>query len=133
MLRNILKAFILLILLGAIYIYIGLFSAYVFPWDKEEALNTTLEWGGLAPLPVPLRDMDIEKKGSPFTREFIIDFKTTENQLKDWIKNSKRLKNNIPKLQGSQKTYDIRPGEEGSFGGNVKIEGNTVTIKMSWS
>jgi len=131
--RKTLKALAALFILCILYMYIEVFSGFVLPWDKQESIQTTLEWGGLAPLPVKTSNVNIEKTGLIFTREFIIEFKATENQLKDWIKNSKRLKNNIPKLQGSRRIYDIHPDEEESFGGNVKVEDNSVTIKMSWS
>ena len=133
MLCKTLKALAAFFILFILYMYIEVFSGFVLPWDKQEAIQTTLEWGGLAPLPVPIRGIAIEKKGSPFTREFIIKFTASDKQLKDWIKKSKRLKDNIPKLQGSRRIYDIHPGEAGSFGGNVEIEGNTVIIDISWS
>lgn len=64
MLRKIIIAFSLLTAIFTLYIYLQFFSGYIFPWNKKEAVQTTLEWGGLAPLPVSANDVTIEKRGS---------------------------------------------------------------------
>jgi len=130
---KILKILGSLFIILTLYIYLQFFSGYILPWDKEEAVQTTIKWGGLAPLPINKEDVDIEKKGSLFTRQFIIEFTASESQIKDWVKNSIRLKDNSPEKKEKKKIYDIHPGEEESFGGNVEIEGNNVKISMSWS
>lgn len=121
----------LLAFAAALYIYLEAFSSYVFPWDKKEAVATTLTWGGLAPLPTD--DITIEEKGSMFTRQFMIEFTAGKDEIEKWIKNSKRLQNNNPTQSGSNVIYKIYPGEEGSFGGTVKVDGTKVIINMSWS
>lgn len=128
-----LKVLAFLLIALSLYIYLQFFSEYIFPWNKQQAIQTTIEWSGLAPLPIDKKDIDIEKKGSPFTRQFTIEFTASQEQIESWIRNSKRLKNNIPKQKGLKKIYDIHPGEAGSLGGNVEIEGNNVKIDMSWS
>jgi hypothetical protein len=128
-----LKVLAFLLVALTLYIYLQFFSGYVFPWDKQEAIQTTTEWGGLAPLPAEMEEIDIEKEGSLFTRQFIIEFTASQEQIQNWIKNSKRLKNNSPEEKALKKIYNIHPGEVESFGGNVEIEGNNVKINMSWS
>ncbi|MCA0133764.1 hypothetical protein [Winogradskyella alexanderae] len=115
-----------------IWFYVS--NTYVLPWEKKEVIQTTLEWGGLNDLPNEIQNLKLDKKGSMFTRQFIIEFEVDDsNKISDWIKKSKRLKNNIPKLKGNTKIYEIYPGENDSYGGRVEIEGKKVKIDMSWS
>jgi hypothetical protein len=115
------------------YAYLNFFSSFVFPWQKAEAIKTTLNWGGLAELPKELENLSVEKSGSMFTRTFIIEFNANQREIENWILNSKRLKANKPKIEGENETYEIYPGENESLGGKVNIEKGKVTIKMSWS
>lgn len=133
MFNKTLKILTSLFIILTLYIYLQFFSGYVFPWDKQEATQTITKWGGLAPLPVRMEEIYIEKKGSPFTRQFTIEFTASDKQIENWIKNSKRLKNNPPQEKASKKIYDIHPGEADSFGGNVEIEESNVKINMSRS
>ncbi|MEH6538078.1 MAG: hypothetical protein V7719_16880 [Psychroserpens sp.] len=115
-----------------IYIYVS--NTTVLPWEKEEVIQVTLEWGGLDELPAEIKNLEIDKKGSLFTRQFIIEFELDDSsKIDEWIKNSKRLKNNIPKIKGNTKVYEIYPGEIDSMGGKVEITEGKVLIDMSWS
>ncbi|MEW5677219.1 hypothetical protein ABGT15_12970 [Flavobacterium enshiense] len=131
--KNTIKIISPILFLLMIFVYLNYFSSYVFPWQKEDAIQTTLNWGGLAKLPNNIENLKVQKEGTLFTRTFIIEFSTNKNEVENWIANSKRLKSNIPKLRRKNKIYDVYPGENESFGGTVKIEGNNVSIKMSWS
>jgi hypothetical protein len=113
--------------------YLNFFSSIVFPWQKAEAIKTTLNWGGLAELPKEVENLSVEKSGSIFTRTFTIEFKADEKQIENWILNSKRLKKSKPKIKGVNKTYEVFPGENESLGGKVSVEKEKVTIRMSWS
>ena len=124
-------AFLLFVLL--VFGYLNFFSSIVFPWQKAEAIKTTLIWGGLAELPKEAENLNIEKSGSMFTRTFTIEFKAEQKKIENWILNSKRLKESKPKVKGVNKTYEIYPGENESLGGKVSIEKGKVTIRMSWS
>ena len=78
--------------------------------------------------------MHIEKKGSPFTRQFIIEFEVNDIQeIVNWIRKRKRLQNNLPKTKENTQVFEIYPGENGAMGGKVIIDNHTVTIDMSWS
>lgn len=117
-----------------LFIYIYVSNAFVLPWQEKDALKTTLEWGGLNELPSGIKGFKIEKKGSPFTRQFIIEFELeSSKKLNDWIKQSKRLRNNTPKIKGHIKIYEIYPGEHNSSGGTVEFKGRKIRIDMSWS
>ncbi|WP_207534869.1 hypothetical protein [Desertivirga arenae] len=114
-------------------ILVAYLSNYVFPWQYQESIKATLAMGGLSSLPDYAEDIEIEKRGSPFTRQFIIEFRSTPIEIEKWIKNSKRLKTNKPRIVGETKVYEILPGENGAAGGRVEVTGNKVLINMSWS
>jgi hypothetical protein len=133
MIKTILK-FSILIFAGLIaLIYLNFFSNIVFPWRKDDAINTTLSWGGLYKLPEHIENLEIEQRGSAFSRQFIIKFSSGSKEIQKWILNSKRLKNNVPKINYKTKIYEIYPGENGAMGGKVEIDGLKVLINISWS
>lgn len=131
--KNIWKIFgaALLLLLFSIYLYF--FSSLVFPWQRQEVISITREWGGLAEFPKDASQFEFEKRGSVFSRQFIIEFEASDSEIEKWIENSKRLKDISPIERANKKTYEVYPGEKKSFGGKVEIEGNKVLINMSWS
>lgn len=105
------------------------------PWNKHKAIITTLSWGGLSPLPESSVDIKVWKKGSVFSRQFIIEFTTDKNSIDKWLNGNLKLKNIKPIIDSSSIKYDIHPGENGSIGGFITIDKkqNRVTIDMSWS
>lgn len=126
------KVFIVLFSLILCFFFIS--NSYVFPWEKQNIIETTLEWGGLNKLPNEIKNLTIEKRGNPFTRQFIIEFEVNNpNEIDLWIKQSKRLKDNFPKVKGNIKIYEVYPGEQKSSGGTVEIQGKKIRINMSWS
>ena len=116
-----------------IFVYINYLSNVVMPWQKEEIINTTLSWSGLNKFPEKAKIIDIQKKGSLFSRQFVIEFNVQKKEIQKWKNSSKRLKNNIPKIDGATELYTIYPGENGSLGGKVEIKEDNVKITMSWS
>ena len=114
-------------------VYFNYFSSYVFPWQEKDAIQTTLNWGGLNPIPKNAENIEIQKDGSLLSRSFIIKFSSNKSDIETWVKSSKRLKLNVPKIKNGKEKYEIYPGENESIGGTVEIEGETVKIKMSWS
>ncbi|MCF2875632.1 MULTISPECIES: hypothetical protein [unclassified Tenacibaculum] len=126
------KVFIVSFTLILCHFYIS--NSYVFPWEKQNVIQTTLEWGGLYKLPSEIKNLTIEKRGNPFTRQFIIEFEVNDpNEIDLWIKQSKRLKDNFPKINSNVKIYEVYPGEQKSIDGTVEIQGEKVKINMSWS
>jgi len=103
------------------------------PWQKKEIIETTLLWGGLNELPKNAKFINMEKRGSLFTRQFIIEFISKKDDITNWKNQSKRLKDRIPKIKSQTELFEIYPGENGAMGGKVEIEGNKVTINISWS
>ncbi len=127
------KYFIIILLVGGLSVYVLYFTTYVAPWDRLCAIQTTLDLGGLDPIPVDGENIEIKKFGGLFTRQFKIQFKADKLQIDQWVKCSKRLKDNLPQKIGEKKVYFIHPGEQKSFGGKVEIENDEVLIDMSWS
>ncbi|UII26880.1 hypothetical protein LVD15_00135 [Fulvivirga maritima] len=104
------------------------------PWDRAEAIEATLNWGGLADIPESADILSVETAGSMFTREFIVEFQCDSEGLNEWIEQS-GLNNIDPiKTEVDQVEYWI-DGQEGSIGGHVYIDkaNRIVIIDMSWS
>ena len=131
--KLILKISSLIFVIILALIYLNFFSNIVFSWKKKDAIETTQNWGGLSNLPSSIENIKVEQKGSMFTRQFIVEFNANPKEIQKWIINSKRLKNNIPKINYKTEIYEIHPGEKGAFGGKVEIEGTKVLINMSWN
>ncbi|MEE1899102.1 hypothetical protein GN157_17355 [Flavobacterium rakeshii] len=129
------KAFKTLLSLSAIAlltVYLFVFSNIVFPWQKDNAIKTTLEWSGLTELPIENKNINITKRGSMFTRQYILEFTANTKEIKNWIKKNKKLNKIQLRERNNTKTYVIS-GEKGAIGGTVKIKDNLVIINMSWS
>ena len=132
-LKKILSYFLIFSGILIFSVYLIFFSNFVMPWEKNEIIKTTLNWGGLNKLPENSEIIKIEKNGSMFTRQFIIEFESSNSEINSWIKNCKNLKNITPKIENNTKVYEIHPGEDGANGGKVEINKNIVKINMSWS
>ncbi|SHH96864.1 hypothetical protein SAMN04488109_6323 [Chryseolinea serpens] len=131
----------LLGLLIAFFLFIGLFvipyfANIVMPWDRSEAIEAAITWGGLADLPDAAEDVSVGTEGSMFTRTFIVRFELDNDAIDAWIKKSARMKNMVPVVEADGTLlYEIHPGEERSIGGTVRVNrlDHWVVIKMSWS
>jgi hypothetical protein len=105
----------------------------VMPWNRQQAIEAALEWGGLAALPVSSTDVVIRTKGSWFSRQIVLRFKCDSVGIEQWIKNSKGLKDRHYEKAGTKRTYEVFPGQAGAIGGTVIIQNQQVVISMSWS
>ncbi len=137
--KLLLKALLGLVVILALFIglfVVPYFANIVMPWERSNAIDTALLWGGLANLPDNTSDVSVQKSGSMFTRTLKIGFTASETEIKDWISKSKRLKNLKPLTDSSGTlTFEIYPGEQGATGGTVTInkDRNRVIIRMMWS
>ncbi|HEY3403643.1 MAG TPA: hypothetical protein VGK59_09670 [Ohtaekwangia sp.] len=136
--KKILKRIGLGLLIG-FALFLGLFivpyfANIVMPWDRAEAIETALTWGGLENLPDNADITSVDTKGSMFTREFIIEFNCGQEELEEWIQNSGLTKLTPRTDDNGLKVYQVT-GQEGSIGGHVYIdnEKGNVIIDMSWS
>jgi hypothetical protein len=111
------------------------FANIVMPWNKTEAIETALSWGGLANIPNSALNIIVDTEGSMFTREFIIEFNCECDDIEEWISQSPGLKNINPAIEDHGILIYQVPGKEGAIGGIVTIDKNKgkVTIDMSWS
>ena len=82
--KIIFKLLIAVFTLLTVYIYVS--NVYVLPWEKEEAIQATLDMGGLNKLPEGIKNLTIEKSGSFFTRQYIIEFELDDvKKIDNWI------------------------------------------------
>ena len=101
---------------------------------KQSAIDTSIEWARLAPLPVPTRDVAVEILGSPFTREFRLSFHLSETQLEQWLSDCEGISDAEIFLKGEVTTYSIRPGGGAQFA-EVHVNQSTgeVVVRTWWS
>lgn len=103
--------------------------------NKTNPETTALGWVGISKLPEWTIDKKVETKGGSFTREFIITFSGTKNELNDWIKNEPVFgKAQNTKMDGAVYTYSLIPQQGAQFA-EIKIDflTNQVTIRTYWS
>ena len=138
------KKIILRTLLGLFSVFalfVGLvvipyFANIVMPWDRSDAVEAAITWGGLANIPRTADIVSVDTEGNMFTRTFIVEFILDSKEIDNWVKRSKRLNNATFKNDNNGViTYEIYPGEEHAIGGTVIIDKceNRVIIDMSWS
>lgn len=123
----------LLLLMGFCAVLYIVFTDSVMPWNRRDAIATTLQWGGLAAIPLEAYNIAVETEGGMFTRKFLVRFECSPTALDKWISESKRLRSNRAEAKGEKKLYSVYPGEGNAFGGTVEVEGTQVEIAMSWS
>lgn len=129
----------LLGLLVTLTLFFGLivypyFANIVMPWQRSSAIESAIEWGGLAELPVSQWQADIDTEGGIFTRTFMIGFECSKAEIEKWIKESYGIRDVIPTKEVNLWVYRS-VGYENSIGGTVAINYETgrVYITMSWS
>ena len=140
---NTLKKIVLRVFLGITLIFclfIGLvivpyFANIVMPWDRANAIETALTWGGLTEIPEDADIISVNTEGNMFTRAFLIEFESNQKAIDKWVSESNGLKGLIPTTDPlGRYIYKVK-GYEGSMGGTVKVdvEKSIVIIMMSWS
>ena len=104
------------------------------PYDRQEKIQTTLEWGRLAPFPDEISNFEIQTEGSTFTRGFRSSFKCPKDVLDKWIQESPGLKEAQVEMRGSIKRYEIHPGA-GAGGARMDVNPKTddVEVYVYWS
>ncbi|MCA8829903.1 hypothetical protein [Hymenobacter pini] len=131
--RSLTRAVLIVTVLLTTLATYALLTDRVMPWNKQAAIDTALAWGGLNPLPVQTVDVDVRTEGSMFSRKIILGFACAPVELAAWIARNKKLATAHYRLQNGTKTYEIRPGEAGAYGGTIVVKGQIVRIEMSWS
>jgi len=102
--------------------------------NKESAIDTTIAWASLAPLPVSHSGVDVEVTGSIFTRGFRVSFSTAPDQLESWLSASEGIADADLYQEGDFDRYAIRPGGGAMFA-EVRVNrySGDVYIRTFWS
>jgi hypothetical protein len=103
-------------------------------WSRHSAISTTCLWAGLAPLPVPESEVDVDVSGGMFTREFRISFTADMAAIKEWLNASPGVVNGFGADGEGARKYIVKPGGGAQYG-EVRVDDATgrVTIRTYWS
>jgi hypothetical protein len=114
-----------------------LLVVFVGGWYERNrsAIETTLEWARLAPLPVSMAKVHVEVTGSMFTREFRLTFRAQPDVVDEWLKSSDGILDaEMSKHANMLIKYAIHPGGGAQFAQVIvypKI--GQVEIRAYWS
>jgi hypothetical protein len=103
--------------------------------NQTSAVATARKWARLAPLPRNALDLSVKVSGSPFSREFAIEFRAPSAEVRRWLRDSPGTRDATPALgpDGSV-TYSITPGGGAQFAEVIVSDGGTrVRIHTYWS
>jgi len=78
----------------AVFFVLCLLSSNL-PVEKDDAIQTTLEWARLAPLPDTAKNIHVESGGTVFTRSLLVRFEAPVQRVTDWTKASPSFENPI--------------------------------------
>lgn len=107
---------------------------YLLRPNRQSAIDAAATWARLAPLPPSAQSVDVDIRGSAFTREFVITFTATPADIQQWIAASPGPSSASLSTVGSVTTYAITPGGGAQFA-EVKVDSsvNQVLIRTYWS
>jgi hypothetical protein len=109
-------------------------AMYVSHANRQSAIAAATVWARLAPLPPSARNLQVEVKGSMFTREFVITFDASPAVLQQWLASSPGPASASPTGAGSITTYAIAPGGGAGFAEvTVDHRAGRVVIRTYWS
>ena len=102
--------------------------------NRQSAISVATAWGRLAPLPPSAQNVNVDVKGSMFTREFVITFDAAPSVIQQWIAASPGPSTAPQSTAGAVTTYTIDPGGGAQFA-EVTVDANTnrVVIHTFWS
>lgn len=133
--KRFIKPLIILVLaVVAVVLLFGLFNTKEN--GHKEEYDIVLKWTGLTSYPAwEGSNLNVDVLGNSFTREFLVSFTGSKQQLEDWIKAQEVLRVQTPEsnIQGIE-LYILSP-QNGANGAEVIVNFNTlqVTISASWS
>ncbi len=107
---------------------------YVSHVTRDSAIAAATTWARLAPLPPTAQNLQVEVKGSMFTREFVITFDASPAVIQQWFAVSPGPASASPTVAGAITTYAITPGGGAGFA-EVTVDNNRgrVVIRTYWS
>ena len=119
----------------AILTFVALYIGYNFaPWKQNEnAIKTALNWCRLNKIPTAATDVEVQIKGSAFTREFIVTFKSDNSTTEQWLNSSPGIKTKIQLPKAGN--FRVQPDMKGAQFCEIQVNTttNTVTIRVYWS
>lgn len=102
--------------------------------NRLSAINAATKWARLAPLPASAKNVQVETKGTMFTRQFVITFDAPPAVIQQWIAASPGPSSATQSIAGSVTTYAITPGGGAQFAEvKVDLNANRVVIRTYWS
>lgn len=102
--------------------------------NRQSAIETTLVWARLAPFPPSATNIDVDIRGSMFTREFVITFDASPPVIQQWLAASPGPASTTPSVAGTISTYAIVPGGGAQFAEvRVDVAASKVVIRTYWS
>lgn len=114
----------------AIVVLVGGYIFFSPKNNQNEDLNTLLSWSGVTKIPDWAQNQHIETKGNAATREFVMSFEGTKEQISEWVKTEPALKNATKDLE----TKYILVPQNGAQYAEVIIENeNKVILRTYWS
>lgn len=104
------------------------------PLNRSSAIQKATSWARLEPLPASAKHIDIDVKGSSFTREFVITFQAPAEDILCWLAASPGTDGFEP-TPGTTSAHRIKPTGEGATFARVVVfeDGETVKIRAYWS
>src|SRR4051812_26626199 len=82
---------------------------------RNSAIETSLTWARVAPIPESAHDRHVTTKGNMFTREYIITFTAPPNNVRQWLMASPGPSSAKQSLDGAITVYAISPGGGAQF------------------
>ena len=101
--------------------------------QRKQAMDLTLAWGRLAPLPTSAQELTITTEGGMFTRSFRTHFKAPRADLETWIRISPGLVSAESTYADGKRKYVIKPGEGANRAEVIIGDDGSVEIYTSWS
>jgi hypothetical protein len=123
-------------IVGAILL-LAIAAAFFFAQARNHrsAIETTLVWGRLAPIPQSAQGLSVLTEGSSFTRAFRIKFTASPEDVEKWLTDSPGTREAVlESLPPTTRRYSIKPGGGAQHAEvNVDDVSHTVSIYVYWS
>lgn len=104
------------------------------PLNRANAIKTTLEWAMLEPIPEEATISHLEKRGSMFTREFVIEVEGEPKVIREWLAGSNGGQGLTPNSKG-EFAIEHRPAGGGAQFAEIIVSPDyrKVRIRVYWS
>jgi hypothetical protein len=103
--------------------------------NRASAIDCTLEWGRLAPLPPSAQQLTVTTHGSMFSREFRTNFVAPPEDIEEWVQCSPGTREAVVTTPSpGVRHFQIKPGGGAEFA-EVTVDDtqHSVSIRVYWS